>query len=407
MKGWTPDDNEVMHLKQTLDIFNFCPDDSDMAATRRTVMRTEKITSSSSSQHSIQFAAAVSASGGSSAIPGIAFSAAMQQSAGTRRSRTFETWRHEEHSNSRVFDVHLNLADAQLLQKLVPQARDDFLQRGPAYIYSNYGPFRASQMDLGGSVVTTMMRERRETESEINVDTELSSQVQTLTVELSASASTSFTTEESRSAGTTTVNVEAIGGDPHHWMSGNAATAEMQSEWSASFTDSNLAIIHLELKPLWDLIAMLDADKGRAFEDYCQTKWSDEAQSTQDDEAGRVFPTAPPSDRLVPGQSLLAGQVLTSGNGHVTLNLQGDGNLVIREGNSAKWSSDTHASGNRDLVFFFQEDGNAVLSANGRAIWSTGREQGDRLELVMQSDCNLVMYNSGRAVWSSGSRCSD
>lgn len=116
-------------------------------------------------------------------------------------------------------------------------------------------------------------------------------------------------------------------------------------------------------------------------------------------------PFLPPRGRLFPGDSLKAGQQLASGNGRVTLNMQGsDGNLVLRDGNSAVWDSGTQGHPGASLAF--QGDGNLVIyDRSGKPLWNS-RVDPSAAELDLQGDCNLVVYDRFRQPrWSSGSHC--
>jgi hypothetical protein len=91
-------------------------------------------------------------------------------------------------------------------------------------------------------------------------------------------------------------------------------------------------------------------------------------------------------------------------NNNISVNQQSDGNLVMRIGSRAVWSTGTagHPGGAKTTQ---QIDGNLVLRAtNGRALWSsgTGRHSGV-FRAILQTDGNLVIRDtSNRALWSTG-----
>ena len=62
---------------------------------------------------------------------------------------------------------------------------------------------------------------------------------------------------------------------------------------------------------------------------------------------------------------------MTNGQGKPNkLVMQGDGNLVLYRGNSAKWASDTHGKKGEKLVM--QDDGNLVLyDAGNKALFDS------------------------------------
>ena len=86
-----------------------------------------------------------------------------------------------------------------------------------------------------------------------------------------------------------------------------------------------------------------------------------------------------------------------------TLEMQGDGNLVLYRADvgRARWASNT--AGHAGATAIMQTDGNLVVYEDGTALWSsgTGGHLGAYLEL--QDDGNLVIYGAQRSVlWASG-----
>lgn len=109
------------------------------------------------------------------------------------------------------------------------------------------------------------------------------------------------------------------------------------------------------------------------------------------------------ADTLSANQSLYASQLLKSSDGRYTFNMQGDGNLVLRNaGGTALWTSKTNGTNGQRLTM--QSDGNLVLyTSSGSAVWKAGTSGSNAIKLVMQSDGNLVMRTSaGSAVWATG-----
>ncbi|SLD06754.1 putative mannose-specific lectin [Mycobacteroides abscessus subsp. massiliense] len=85
--------------------------------------------------------------------------------------------------------------------------------------------------------------------------------------------------------------------------------------------------------------------------------------------------------------------------------MQDDGNLVLTEGGSPIWASDTsgHSAGRAEV----QSDGNFVVYDNGGgALWSSNTEGRSDVKLVLQDDRNLVLYSGADSVWSSGTHAS-
>lgn len=108
------------------------------------------------------------------------------------------------------------------------------------------------------------------------------------------------------------------------------------------------------------------------------------------------------ADRLNPNESLPIGSAITSQDGRFTLNMQGDGNLVLYgPGGKYRWDSATHGQSVTQTVM--QGDGNFVIYGPGGALWASGTHGHPGAWLVVQNDGNLVIYDpSGNALWATG-----
>lgn len=97
------------------------------------------------------------------------------------------------------------------------------------------------------------------------------------------------------------------------------------------------------------------------------------------------------------------GIVIRSLDKRYTLNMQRDGNLVLKKRNDAVWSSRTN--GKAVKVLAFQKDGNFVLYGYQGAIWSSNTANRNGTKLVLQNDGNLVIYDSfGNGIWSTNTQ---
>lgn len=100
-------------------------------------------------------------------------------------------------------------------------------------------------------------------------------------------------------------------------------------------------------------------------------------------------------------QGLYPGQSLTSCDGRFTLDMQGDGNLVLYFNGSVLWASNTagHSAGEA----LMQGDGNFVVyDATGTPDWASGTPNNSGARIDLQNDGNLVVYSSsGTALWAS------
>jgi len=109
-----------------------------------------------------------------------------------------------------------------------------------------------------------------------------------------------------------------------------------------------------------------------------------------------------PRTALYSNNSLVPGSQLTSSTLKHKLLLQSDGNLVLYNGTTPLWSSNTVGAKSPQLIL--QNDGNLVLySEGGRAVWSSGTFGNQRTLVRLQDDGNLVIYNENNTPrWSTG-----
>jgi len=105
---------------------------------------------------------------------------------------------------------------------------------------------------------------------------------------------------------------------------------------------------------------------------------------------------------LTDNHELTANQSLASCNGDYSLDMQGDGNLVLYQGGTALWASNTSGSSADEAIL--QGDGNFVLyTSAGSAVWSSGTAGNAGDSLSVQNDGNVVIYSSsGTALWATG-----
>jgi hypothetical protein len=98
------------------------------------------------------------------------------------------------------------------------------------------------------------------------------------------------------------------------------------------------------------------------------------------------------------------GKQWISCDGRFDLNMQTDGNLVLYEGATALWASNTVSCGG---CVSMQSDGNLVVYDSGgmlpgHACWATGTNGNPGDFLALQNDGNLVIYTSaGTPIWAS------
>lgn len=110
------------------------------------------------------------------------------------------------------------------------------------------------------------------------------------------------------------------------------------------------------------------------------------------------------TDTLLPGQSIVVGQQLTSEAGQHTAGI-GDGNLVVfRAGYGEVFRSGTQAV-DAKAQLTLGTDGNVVLRDGAKKVrWQSGTAGSAATRLVLQGDGNLVLLDSAsKPLWNSGS----
>lgn len=174
-------------------------------------------------------------------------------------------------------------------------------------------------------------------------------------------------------------------------------------------TDGNLVVYTPTGQPVWNtgtfgrpgatLVMQSDGNLVLYSANGAPLWWS------QADSAGLIARPAPApaptptSNTLQGGQTLTAGQRITSNNGNQAV-MQGDGNFVVYSAGRALWNSGTSIPGSRMSM---QTDGNAVVySPSGAPLWNSGTPGNTGSRMVMQDDGNLVIYRTnGSPAWNS------
>jgi surface antigen len=115
--------------------------------------------------------------------------------------------------------------------------------------------------------------------------------------------------------------------------------------------------------------------------------------------------TVTPAETLEPGETLPSADTLTSKDGHYTLTMRGNGNLIyfVTGTGHTLWSSGT--AGHAGAYLTMLNNGNLVIySASGAStLWSSKTSGHGPARLVAQTDGNLVVYRGPTATWASGS----
>jgi hypothetical protein len=114
---------------------------------------------------------------------------------------------------------------------------------------------------------------------------------------------------------------------------------------------------------------------------------------------GTAGAAVPRCGTMLAGESLAPGEELSSCNGRYRLVHQADGNVVVYDGATALWFSDTAGRATTTLVF--QPEGNIVLYAGDAVAWAVQTHTSNKgVSFVLQDDGNLVVYGeNGKVKW--------
>jgi hypothetical protein len=112
---------------------------------------------------------------------------------------------------------------------------------------------------------------------------------------------------------------------------------------------------------------------------------------------GATTPPPPPNCGTVAANQTVTS--VPSCDGRFTLTMQGDGNLVLYQGGTPLWASNTTGTGATRAAM--QGDGNLVLyTSAGSPVWASNTSNNAGAHLAVQNDGNTVIYStSGSALW--------
>ena len=125
--------------------------------------------------------------------------------------------------------------------------------------------------------------------------------------------------------------------------------------------------------------------------------------------ASQPPPTSPPPPTqcsvIKSNQGLVPGLTQPSCDGRFTLSMQFDGNLVLYQGGTPLWATNT--VGKNTAFAVMQGDGNFILyNTSGQSVWSSNTAGHPGASINAQNDGNLVIYDaSNNPIWASNTCC--
>lgn len=187
----------------------------------------------------------------------------------------------------------------------------------------------------------------------------------------------------------------------------NSGTAGRTNVWDAVLQDDgNFVVYDVDNKPLWA------ADKFR--DGGCTLVCQDDGNlvnyskidgnviwATASNLPFNKVPAKPiENDELLDGQGIMCnGQVLASSNGLIRLQLEKDGNLVLRgTGGQPMWASGTN--GKQTWCFRVDNGFVTIYDVKGEEAWANGYTVSSSW-LKLQDDGNVVLTDGARNIWQS------
>ncbi|MEY9894860.1 hypothetical protein ABIA31_008548 [Catenulispora sp. MAP5-51] len=106
--------------------------------------------------------------------------------------------------------------------------------------------------------------------------------------------------------------------------------------------------------------------------------------------------------QMAANQQITVNQSTLSCDGRFKLVLQGDGNLVLYQGSTPLWASNTVGQASANAIM--QGDGNFVVyDGSGKPLWASNTAGNSGAYLSVQNDGNTVIFSaSGATLWSTG-----
>jgi len=119
------------------------------------------------------------------------------------------------------------------------------------------------------------------------------------------------------------------------------------------------------------------------------------ALAARTESSSLVTSAGTPPGQLDPGQLITSGTQIASPDGKFVLQMQSDGNLVLRAPGNIPLG-DTRTAGHDGTIAVMQTDGNFVLRAPGNIpVWASGTDGHPGTVLQVQNDGNVVLYAPG------------
>jgi hypothetical protein len=163
---------------------------------------------------------------------------------------------------------------------MTEKAKKFILKNKPRKIVSNFGEFYTEQCALGGVFEKTYIMEISEEDEEKSLKAEVEASYDGGIFSVQSKNTVATTTRTCNRVANMRTIWHVEGGDSKIWMGlTDSNVDEVKRIWSNSIQDKNLFPFQHTLKPIWELIALVDPEKGRKVEEYLMAKWEEEKWS--------------------------------------------------------------------------------------------------------------------------------
>lgn len=163
--------------------------------------------------------------------------------------------------------------------KLHPKVEKYLLEKTPEEIERNLGVFFSKGCKLGALYRESYIMETTSKDSEHSLRAEIEASYGPPGFACSVKSKTEKSTRKKNSNCNVKITTVCQGGDAKQWLklgggAAHSAVAEVVTKWADSVAPENMIAFKHNLCPIWDLVALLDEEKGDAVKKYLTEKWT-------------------------------------------------------------------------------------------------------------------------------------
>lgn len=272
--GFAPDPEADNFLQQKTKLFDFIPPlDTGGGGDYSVILfangKIDHCSSDSSSEYSSKLSAKVGIDASYGAFTGAVSVATQQEQSSNDRQMRYDTF-----DRAYIAKVMSAVGPSSLPGKLTDDARQDLLILSPKEIYDNYGAFYASGLTLGGTIVTSVVREMRGSDTLSAFQSSVEASYEFMAMKAASSAEGAYSTRSSDKFARQTVRASVWGGSVSQFLGLDDYSdyAALKKRWSDSVPD-NLAAIEFQLHPIWEIIEKMNSTQANLVKDHTLSAW--------------------------------------------------------------------------------------------------------------------------------------